>query len=151
MLNLLFHSSEAIVGGSPYNRTQAELDAFCDRLERFFAFATQELGAAPATFAEFRHAHTSALMRDPPRHAAPAAGPGGQRAAAVPARGTGRTSAATTVEYVAHPPRAGGSARTGAARSPGFRAERGAILDRALRLGLDRSRRWRIRRRARAR
>ena len=28
VLNLLFHSSEAIVGGSPYNRTQAELDAF---------------------------------------------------------------------------------------------------------------------------
>ena len=39
VLNLLFHSSEAIVGGSPYNRTQAELDAFCDRLERFLAFA----------------------------------------------------------------------------------------------------------------
>ena len=34
VLNLLFHSSEAIVGGSPYNTTQAELDAFCDRLER---------------------------------------------------------------------------------------------------------------------
>ena len=28
VLNLLFHSSEAIVGGSPYNRTQGELDAF---------------------------------------------------------------------------------------------------------------------------
>lgn len=54
VLNLLFHSSEAIVGGSPYNRTQAELDAFCDRLDRFLAFATRELSAAPATFAEFR-------------------------------------------------------------------------------------------------
>jgi hypothetical protein len=53
VLNLLFHSSEAIVGGSPYNRTQAELDAFCDRLERFLSFATRELGARPATFAEF--------------------------------------------------------------------------------------------------
>jgi peptidoglycan/xylan/chitin deacetylase (PgdA/CDA1 family) len=59
-LNLLFHSSEAIVGGSPYNRTQAELDAFCDRLERFFAFATGELGARPATFAEFRAAYAGA-------------------------------------------------------------------------------------------
>src|SRR6188472_508880 len=39
VLNLLFHSSEAIVGGSPYNKTQGELDAFCDRLERFLAFA----------------------------------------------------------------------------------------------------------------
>lgn len=53
-LNLLFHSSEAIVGGSPYNRTQAELDAFCDRLERFFEFVTGPLAARPATFAEFR-------------------------------------------------------------------------------------------------
>jgi hypothetical protein len=58
VLNLLFHSSEAIVGGSPYNRTQAELDGFCDRLERFLAFATGELGAAPATFAEFRQAYS---------------------------------------------------------------------------------------------
>jgi hypothetical protein len=54
VLNLLFHSSEAIVGGSPYNRTQGELDAFCARLDRFLAFATRELGAVPATFAEFR-------------------------------------------------------------------------------------------------
>jgi hypothetical protein len=55
VLNLLFHSSEAIVGGSPYNRTAAELDAFCDRLERFLTFATNDLGAVPATFAEFRN------------------------------------------------------------------------------------------------
>ena len=54
VLNLLFHSSEAIVGGSPYNRTEAELAAFLDRLERFLSFATGELHAAPATFAEFR-------------------------------------------------------------------------------------------------
>jgi hypothetical protein len=59
VLNLLFHSSEAIVGGSPYNRTQAELDAFCARLERFLAFATRELGAVPATFAEFRAAYVA--------------------------------------------------------------------------------------------
>ena len=57
VLNLLFHSSEAIVGGSPYNRTQGELDAFFDRLERFLAFATRELGAIPATLAEFRRAY----------------------------------------------------------------------------------------------
>jgi peptidoglycan/xylan/chitin deacetylase (PgdA/CDA1 family) len=54
VLNLLFHSSEAIVGGSPYNRTDAELMAFLDRLERFFDFAVEELRAAPATFVEFR-------------------------------------------------------------------------------------------------
>jgi hypothetical protein len=57
VLNLLFHSSEAIVGGSPYNRTDAELAAFCDRLERFFAFAIGTLKATPATFAEFRHSY----------------------------------------------------------------------------------------------
>ena len=55
VLNLLFHSSEAIVGGSPYNRTQAELDAFCDRLERFLVVRHDASSArAPATFAEFR-------------------------------------------------------------------------------------------------
>jgi peptidoglycan/xylan/chitin deacetylase (PgdA/CDA1 family) len=59
VLNLLFHSSEAIVGGSPYNRTQAELDAFRARLERFLAYATKDLGASPATFAEFRAAWSS--------------------------------------------------------------------------------------------
>jgi peptidoglycan/xylan/chitin deacetylase (PgdA/CDA1 family) len=58
VLNLLFHSSEAIVGGSPYNRTAAELTAFCDRLERFFACARTELKAAPATFAEFAAEYT---------------------------------------------------------------------------------------------
>ena len=35
MLNLIFHSSEAIVGGSPYNTTADELDPFFDRLDRF--------------------------------------------------------------------------------------------------------------------
>jgi peptidoglycan/xylan/chitin deacetylase (PgdA/CDA1 family) len=57
VLNLLFHSSEAIVGGSPYNRTAAELAAFADRLERFLSFAVEELGATPATFAEFHRAY----------------------------------------------------------------------------------------------
>ena len=54
VLNLLFHSSEAIAGGSPYNRTEAELAAFCDRLERFFEYAIGRLKARPATFTEFR-------------------------------------------------------------------------------------------------
>ena len=54
VLNLLFHSSEAIVGGSPYNRTESELAAFCDRLERFFEYAVGTLKATPATFSEFR-------------------------------------------------------------------------------------------------
>ncbi len=53
ILNLLFHSSEAIVGGSPYNKTEGELDAFFDRLSRFLTFATKDLGAEPMTFAEY--------------------------------------------------------------------------------------------------
>ena len=54
ILNLLFHSSEAIVGGSPYNRTEGELTAFVDRLSRFLQFAVKDLGATPMTFTEFR-------------------------------------------------------------------------------------------------
>lgn len=65
VLNLLFHSSEAIVGGSPYNTTAAELGAFCDRLERFFEYATGTLRAQPATFVEFRRAYVT------PSHPAP--------------------------------------------------------------------------------
>jgi hypothetical protein len=54
ILNLLFHSSEAIVGGSPYNKTQGELDAFFDRLSRALVYMTKDLGAEPMTFADFR-------------------------------------------------------------------------------------------------
>jgi peptidoglycan/xylan/chitin deacetylase (PgdA/CDA1 family) len=53
ILNLLFHSSEAIVGGSPYNKTDAQLAAFFERLGRVLTMATTELGATPLTFAEF--------------------------------------------------------------------------------------------------
>ena len=71
VLNLLFHSSEAIVGGSPYNRTDAELESFFDRLEKFLTFATRELGAVPVTFAEFRNRYdpqspTTGGRRPPP-------------------------------------------------------------------------------------
>ena len=59
VLNLLFHSSEAIVGGSPYNRTEAELAAFCDRLERFFEYARTSLRALPVTFREFERSYTA--------------------------------------------------------------------------------------------
>ena len=101
VLNLLFHSSEAIVGGSPYNRTDAELTAFCDRLERFFEFARTTLNAEPATFTEFRAATcapralstqhrapstapSTQHREDRPHHPAPSARPGGECAAAVP-------------------------------------------------------------------
>ena len=54
ILNLLFHSSEAIVGGSPYNKTDGELSAFFDRLGRAFDHMIRVLGAEPLTFAEYR-------------------------------------------------------------------------------------------------
>jgi hypothetical protein len=54
ILNLLFHSSEAIVGGSPYNRSRSELEAFFDRLGRALTYAVRDLGAEPLTFAEYR-------------------------------------------------------------------------------------------------
>ena len=57
MLNLLSHSSEAIVGGSPYNRTESELNGFFDRLGRFFEYASRELRVEPQTFAEFRRTY----------------------------------------------------------------------------------------------
>ncbi len=60
VINMLFHSSEAIVGGSPYNRTAAELEAFFDRLERFCQFAIGDLGATPVTYREFRDAYVGA-------------------------------------------------------------------------------------------
>ena len=63
ILNLLFHSSEAIVGGSPYNKTEGELTAFFDRLTRFLKYAVTELGARPMTFDEFRGTYVG--KRDP--------------------------------------------------------------------------------------
>jgi hypothetical protein len=87
LLNLLFHSSEAIVGGSPYNRTQAELDAFCDRLNRFLAFATRELHATPLTFREFRDRYVAvpsaaALSETAPSDMSASAGTGNADASA---------------------------------------------------------------------
>ncbi len=63
ILNLLFHSSEAIVGGSPYNRTEAELDAFFDRLSKVLTVATRELHADAMTFAEYRARFGGAAAR----------------------------------------------------------------------------------------
>lgn len=60
ILNVLFHSSEAIVGGSPYNKTEAELVAFFDRLQKFLRYATTDLRATPRTFAEFHRHFVSA-------------------------------------------------------------------------------------------
>jgi hypothetical protein len=60
LLNLLFHSSEAIAGASPYTRTEADLSAFFDRLSAFLRYATGQLGARPMTMTEFRRQWLSA-------------------------------------------------------------------------------------------
>lgn len=52
-LNLLFHSSELLPGGSPYHHDQADVDRFFASLERLFAHATAGLGARGRTYAEF--------------------------------------------------------------------------------------------------
>jgi peptidoglycan/xylan/chitin deacetylase (PgdA/CDA1 family) len=67
-LNLLFHSSEVVAGKSPYNRTEDELRAFLDRLERFFEYAIGELGALPATFREFRANFCAASAQEGAEH-----------------------------------------------------------------------------------
>ena len=114
VLNLLFHSSEAIVGGSPYNRTEAELDAFFDRLERFFVFSPRGAG---------RHARH--VRRIPPRvrrlmrilHVTPHLPPDQAANALLPWQlGNWARAAGDTVEYAAHPSRAGGPRRTGRKR-----------------------------------
>ncbi|HXV64919.1 MAG TPA: polysaccharide deacetylase family protein [Vicinamibacteria bacterium] len=51
--NILFHSSELLVGGSPYNQTREDLERFYRDLEALLAFLT-EGGALGATFRQFR-------------------------------------------------------------------------------------------------
>ena len=63
-LNLIFHSSEAVAGGSPYNRTARDLERFFARLEQVLAYVTSDLGAIPVTFSEFRALYLGA-QRDP--------------------------------------------------------------------------------------
>jgi peptidoglycan/xylan/chitin deacetylase (PgdA/CDA1 family) len=63
VLNMIFHSSEAIVGGSPYNKTDGELAAFFDRLGRLLTFATRELGARPRTFVEYAESFAPGLTK----------------------------------------------------------------------------------------
>ena len=70
LLNLLFHSSEAIAGTSPYTRNESERAGFFDRLSRALRFMLDTLEARPLTFAEFHREfggtarHTSAGATD---------------------------------------------------------------------------------------
>ena len=71
VLNLMFHSSEAIAGGSPYNKTPADVDDFLERLRRFLEFAMKDLRAEPATFRQFHRAWTNTAAGHPATSACP--------------------------------------------------------------------------------
>jgi hypothetical protein len=51
-LNMLFHSSELVPNGSPYNRTEADVDRFFERLERVFEHIMKRLEARGVTYRE---------------------------------------------------------------------------------------------------
>jgi hypothetical protein len=52
-LNMLFHSSELLPGGSPYHRDEAAVDGFFDKFERIVDHIMGRLGAVGMTYAEF--------------------------------------------------------------------------------------------------
>ncbi len=93
VLNLLFHSSEAIVGGSPYNRTQGgarrvlrsarAVPGLCD------GGAASDAGDVRRVPRTVLPPGLTPLHAHPPRHAAPAARPGGKCAAPLAARDVG--------------------------------------------------------------
>ena len=51
LLNLTFHSSELMPGGSPYNRTGPSIESLYSRLDRFFAWVAAS-GMQGATLSE---------------------------------------------------------------------------------------------------
>jgi hypothetical protein len=51
-LNMLFHSSELVPGGSPYNKDAKDVDRFFDRLERVFEHVMKRLEARGVTYRE---------------------------------------------------------------------------------------------------
>ena len=52
VVELMFHSSELLPGGSPYNTTPADVDRVFDRLDRLFAYL-RSLGVEGATLSAF--------------------------------------------------------------------------------------------------
>lgn len=56
--NVIFHSSELLVGGSPYNQTEQDLERFYGDLESLLRFLTEN-GAKGATFRGFRERFTA--------------------------------------------------------------------------------------------
>lgn len=52
--NVIFHSSELLPGGSPYNPDEASVSRFLDDLKRLFEHLTARLGAVGRTYGQFR-------------------------------------------------------------------------------------------------
>ncbi len=63
-LNMLFHSSELVPGGSPYNKTGDDVDRFFGRLEQIFEHVMRRLEARGVTYAQA----ADALVVPRPRH-----------------------------------------------------------------------------------
>ena len=63
-LNMLFHSSELLPGGSPYNTSADDVDRFFSRLESIFEHVMRRLEARSVTYAEA----ASALKVPRPAH-----------------------------------------------------------------------------------
>ena len=51
--NIIFHSSELLAGGSPYNQTEEQVEMFYRELEALLSFLSEN-GAVGSTFREFR-------------------------------------------------------------------------------------------------
>jgi hypothetical protein len=58
-LNLMLHSSELLPGGSPYNKTQNDVDAFLDKIERYILWTKNVYEIRAKTLTEFRNAFCS--------------------------------------------------------------------------------------------
>lgn len=59
-LNVIFHSSELLPGGSPYTPDETSVARFLDDLQRLLAHVVERLGARGATYAEFARARAAA-------------------------------------------------------------------------------------------
>jgi len=59
-LNVIFHSSEVLPGGSPYTPDAASVERFRSALRALLEHATVRLGAVPRTYAEFAREWTAA-------------------------------------------------------------------------------------------
>jgi hypothetical protein len=59
-LNITFHSSEILPGGSPYTPDAPSVDRFLSDLRRLLEHVTSKLGAQGKTYAEFAAAWTPA-------------------------------------------------------------------------------------------